>query len=115
VVTTVVGRKRMNIAIDFDDTYTRDPFFWNIVIAHAFNRGHKVYCVTARADKNDQEVLGSIGKVVGEANCYFTAMQGKRAYMYANGIKIDVWVDDTPDMIVRGIDVDVNDGKIYLP
>ena len=103
----------MNIAIDFDDTYTRDPGFWNLVIAHAITRNHRVYCVTARANPNDEEVLGSIGKVIGRDNCYFTAMQGKRAYMYANKINIDVWVDDMPDMIVRGIE-EVNNGKIYL-
>lgn len=105
----------MNIAIDFDDTYTRDPDFWNLVIAHAKVRNHNVYCVTARANPHDEQVLNSIGKVIGPANCYFTAMQGKRAYMYANKINIDVWIDDMPDMIVRGIEVEQNDGKIYLP
>jgi hypothetical protein len=114
VVTTQVG-KRMNIAIDFDDTYTRDPGFWNLVIAHAITRKHIVYCVTARANSYDPEVLDSIGKLIGAGNCYFTAMQGKRAYMYANGINIDVWIDDMPDMICRGIEVEQNDGKIYLP
>jgi hypothetical protein len=107
--------KEMNIAIDFDDTYTRDPHFWDLVISHAIVRKHTVYCVTARANPNDEEVLGSIGQMVGRKNCYFTAMQGKRAYMYANGINIDVWIDDMPDMIVRGIEVEHNDGKIYLP
>lgn len=104
----------MNIAIDFDDTYTRDPGFWNLVIAHAITRNHTVYCVTARAHAQDEEVLGSIGKLIGVSNCFFTAMQGKRAYMLANKIKIDVWVDDMPDMIVNGIE-HVNDGQIILP
>jgi hypothetical protein len=35
--------------------------------------------------------------------------------MWKSGIKIDVWIDDMPDCIVRGIDTEVNDGKIYLP
>lgn len=104
----------MNIAIDFDDTYTRDPQFWNIFVINAIQRNHKVYCVTARAHAQDEEVLGSIGKVVGPENCYFTAMQGKRAYMWANKIRIDVWIDDMPDMIVNGIE-HVNDGQIILP
>ena len=103
----------MNIAIDFDDTYTRDPGFWNLVIAHAQVRQHKVYCVTARANPNDEQVLGSIGKVIGRENCYFTAMQGKRAYMNEQKIIIHVWIDDMPDMIVSGIET-VNGGKIYV-
>lgn len=105
----------MNIALDFDDTYTRDPVFWDMFIMNAIQRNHKVYCVTARSNPKDEEVLGSIGKAVGRDNCFFTAMQGKRAYMYANKINIDVWIDDMPDMIVRGIEVEHNDGRIYLP
>lgn len=105
----------MNIAIDFDDTYTRDPQLWDNFISLALQSGHNVYCVTARANPNDEEVLGSIGQMVGRNNCYFTAMQGKRAYMNANKIIIHVWIDDMPDMIVRGIEVEQNDGLIYLP
>lgn len=104
----------MNIAVDFDDTYTRDPAMWNDFILLAKSFGHNVYCVTARAHSQDEQVLGSIGKVVGPENCYFTAMQGKRAYMWANKIKIDVWIDDMPDLIVSGIE-HVNDGQIVLP
>lgn len=103
----------MNIAVDFDDTYTRDPSLWDNIIRLAQANGHKVYCVTARANPNDDQVLNSIGKVVGRENCYFTAMQGKRAYMYANNIVIHVWIDDMPDMIVSGIE-HVNDGQIYV-
>ena len=104
----------MNIAIDFDDTYTRDPQMWDAFIGLALKNGHNVYCVTARANTQDQQVLGSIGQMVGRQNCYFTAMQGKRAYMWANKIRIDVWIDDMPDMIVNGIE-HVNDGQIILP
>jgi hypothetical protein len=104
----------MNIAVDFDDTYTRDPAMWNDFILLAKSFGHTVYCVTARAHSQDEQVLGSIGRVVGADHCYFTAMQGKRAYMWANKIKIDVWIDDMPDMIVNGIE-HVNDGQIILP
>jgi hypothetical protein len=104
----------MNIAVDFDDTYTRDPQMWDAFIGLALKNGHNVYCVTARAHTQDEQVLGSIGQMVGRQNCYFTAMQGKRAYMWANKIRIDVWIDDMPDMIVNGIE-HVNDGHIILP
>ena len=103
----------MNISIDFDDTYTRDPALWNAFIMQAKASGHNVYCVTARSFRQDREVLDSIGKYVGESNCYFTAMQGKRAYMNEQKIIIHVWIDDMPDMIVSGIET-VNGGKIYV-
>ena len=47
----------MNISLDFDDTYTRDPAFWNSFIVGARGRGHHVYLVTARTPEQGQEVL----------------------------------------------------------
>lgn len=105
----------MNISLDFDDTYTRDPDFWNMFVMNAIQRNHKVYVVTARTPEQGDVVLNTVGKVVGHNSCYFTSMQGKRKYMWANKIRIDVWIDDMPDMIVSGIDDTVNDGEIYLP
>ena len=105
----------MNISIDFDDTYTRDPEMWNIVIAQMQISGHKVYCVTARQpnEYDTLEVYSSIGRIVGSDNCYFTSMQSKKNYMFSKGIYINVWIDDNPDAIVHGIDIELNDGEIY--
>jgi len=103
----------MNISLDFDDTYTRDPNMWNTIVAQMQFSGHKVYLVTMRTPEQGLEVLSTIGRIIGSDNVYFTSMQGKRNYMYAKGIHIDVWIDDMPDAILRGIDTDVNDGKIY--
>ena len=105
----------MNLSLDFDDTYTRDPQMWDNFIRLAQLSGHNVYLVTARTPEQGEEVLNSVGKVVGRDRCYFTSMQGKRKYMWANKIRIDVWIDDMPDMIVSGIDDTVNNGHIYLP
>ena len=38
----------MNIAIDYDDTYTLDKKLWNQVINMFISAGHNVYCVTKR-------------------------------------------------------------------
>ena len=105
----------MNISLDYDDTYTRDPLLWNVFIQDCLVRGHTVYVVTMRTPEQGREVLESVGQRVGESRCYFTSMQSKRNYMYARGISIDVWIDDMPDAILRGVDNEVNDGKIYLP
>ncbi|CAB5221619.1 hypothetical protein UFOVP247_216, partial [uncultured Caudovirales phage] len=38
----------MNIALDFDDTYTRAPSLWNNFIADAKDKGHDIRIVTYR-------------------------------------------------------------------
>jgi len=93
----------MNIGLDFDDTYTRDPEAWNEFI-HIFTaRGHKIYCTTFRFPEQSQQVYDSIGKVIGYENCYFTSYTAKRPYMQSKGIMIDVWIDDQPILIDAGI------------
>jgi hydroxymethylpyrimidine pyrophosphatase-like HAD family hydrolase len=95
----------MNIALDYDNTYTRDPEFWRMVISAAQYRGHTVYCVTARTPNQSQEVYDSIGKVIGGDNCYFTSMGAKKDYMFSKGISIDVWIDDMPFFIENGLSI----------
>jgi len=103
----------MNISIDFDDTYTRDPDTWNLVIAQLQLSGHQVYCVTYRTPEEGLEVYSTIGRIVGTNRCYFTSHQSKQAYTRQQGIKIDVWIDDMPITILEGIDTELNDGEIY--
>ena len=38
----------MNIALDFDGTYTEAPWLWNKFIDDAYLLGHEVYLVTGR-------------------------------------------------------------------
>ncbi len=92
----------MNLSLDFDNTYTRDPAFWNNFVELAVKQGHRVYCVTARRQAQSQEVLETIGSVIGRDNCYFTSMTAKRSYMFNQGISIDVWIDDMPMFIDMG-------------
>lgn len=96
----------MNISLDYDNTYTRDPKFWNNFVELALNHGHSVYCVTARSNMQAEEVFDTIGKVIGEDRCYFTNMTAKRNYMFKQGISIDVWIDDMPLFIDTGINND---------
>jgi len=43
----------MQIALDYDDTYTKDPSLWVKFIDNARDNGHTVVIVTARPDDND--------------------------------------------------------------
>lgn len=95
----------MNISIDFDDTYTRDPQLWNNFIHLAQASGHNVYCVTARGDSFPDEVtevLDTIGKLISKHNCVFTDGKQKRQFCLNNNLVIHVWIDDMPEAIPGG-------------
>jgi hypothetical protein len=94
----------MKIGLDFDNTYTRDPEAWNTFIRYFTGRGHTVYCTTYRLQSQSDEVYETIGEVIGRKNCYFTAYTAKHPYMVAQGIIIDVWIDDMPQLIYQGMD-----------
>lgn len=97
-----VKETRMKISIDYDDTYTRDPLLWNWFAQQALDRGHQVYCVSARSVRDMDEPKMTIGRVIGPENCFGTNLKPKKVFMLdAHRIKIDVWIDDTPEMIVE--------------
>lgn len=91
----------MNIALDFDDTYTRDMDGWDYFIKLFQSRGHSIYCVTARTNtfEDTWQVHGTIGKVIGEDKCIFTGYKSKKDFVSKLGIRIDVWIDDNPFLI----------------
>ena len=87
----------MNIALDYDETYTRDPLFWDGFCRNAKTHGHTVYCVTMRY-REESGGMESIASVV--HSVFFTGRKAKQKYMYDKGIRIDVWIDDSPHFIV---------------
>lgn len=101
----------MNIALDFDDTFTRDPDFWLKFVLLCRNHGHRIYCVTARDTNGSEEVFRELGQYIGEENCFFTGMKAKRSFMWRQGIIIDVWIDDNPGAITNGVADDVENSS----
>ncbi len=93
----------MNLALDYDDTYTRDPVVWNQVIQQFHSAGHKVYLVTLRDGDNYKEVkqVAVALRGVPVYGYYFTNGKAKKTYMYSKGIRIDVWIDDSPQFILQ--------------
>lgn len=87
----------MIIALDYDGTYTKDPALWDQFIHAALVAGHKVVCVTARRDteENRKDVKMPIP-------VYFTSLSAKLWYMEKRGVKVDVWIDDEPDVVMHG-------------
>lgn len=89
----------LTIAIDYDDTFTADPALWVLVIVAAQHRGHKVICVTGRKAlpdfTRDPPLPASVPIVL--AGAEFKRVAAGRA-----GYKVDIWIDDMPEMISSG-------------
>ena len=90
----------MKIALDFDDTYTRDPPFWDKFIADALERGHDVRIVTFRKSSMTDPALDYLRLTI---PVIFTEYQQKRKFTNEMGWIVDVWIDDSPEFIVDPI------------
>jgi uncharacterized HAD superfamily protein len=94
----------LNIAIDFDGTITADPILWRGFIENARYADHKVFIVTARrgTEENFEDIKEWLMIHDIQAPVYFTSLGSKIAYMKDRGIKVDIWIDDDPEALVRG-------------
>jgi hypothetical protein len=88
----------MNLGLDFDATYTKDPETWDDVIALFHSRGHKVHCVTCRRDTTENRKIVKVPGVL----VFFTGLRPKAEFMRKYGITIDVWSDDDPACVLHG-------------
>jgi hypothetical protein len=84
----------MNISLDFDDTYTRDPLLWDNFISSARQHGHRVYVVTMRYKEEGDDVVKYLQENVDMI--IFTGRLAKKPYLDNMHIHIDVWIDDNP-------------------
>ena len=95
--------RRLRIAIDFDDTFTADPELWSELIQRASRRGHIFYCVTNR--HNSEDSIDTINDAFDKGNCQMTIIFanefGKLETVERLGIKIDIWIDDSPYSLTR--------------
>lgn len=90
----------MILAIDYDDTWTADPELWAGFCRMALARGHEVWCVTARPPAMMTEVTVTAGAVLGADRCLTAGAEPKaRAFERQTGKRVDIWIDDMPEMI----------------
>ena len=85
----------MLIAIDYDNTYTADPEWWDEVIRSGQERGHTIVCVTGRTEPPNLPI-----RVICAGDEY------KRDAVRRSGLRIDVWIDDEPGHIEPGRKLD---------
>lgn len=84
----------MNIMIDYDKTFTANTFMFAQLILMMQMHKNKIFLVTSR-DENDvvEHIDFFNDKGVEVIYCDYRA---KRKVCEERGIKIDVWIDDTP-------------------
>lgn len=90
----------MIIAVDFDDTYTRDSLLWDGFREAARAAGHRVVMVTCRRDTDENRRL--LAESAPDWPAFFTNLDPKREHMLRRGIAVDVWCDDDPRCILEG-------------
>ena len=87
----------MLVSLDYDGTYTRDPFLWDAVVKAFRSRGHKVFVITMRTPEQGLQILRDLKDKVDEI--HFTCFEAKHDYATRNGINVNVWIDDMPFFI----------------
>jgi hypothetical protein len=94
----------MLIAIDFDETLTADAQLWREFVGSATTIGHRVVCVTARRDtEENRETLAEWMQSHGlEMSVFFTGLGSKVEFMRSRGHKVDIWIDDDPRKCALG-------------
>jgi len=86
----------MNIAIDYDDTYSRDKKMWSSVCQSMIKNGHKVFCITKRRKQLGKEIRKNILR---EIPIIFVETRYKKQTTLKMRLPIDVWIDDKPESI----------------
>lgn len=86
----------MNIALDYDGTYTEDPNLWLRFVLDAQACGHGVYVVTMRYPSECEDGMFDHRLKALGVPVVSTSRQAKAAACEALGIEIHVWIDDHP-------------------
>ena len=94
----------LTIAIDFDDTLTRDAELWRGFIGSCRSAGYRVLCVTARRDTDDnRETIDSWMHQHGiDLSTIYTGLSSKVDHVAKLGLKVDIWIDDDPRKCALG-------------
>ena len=89
--------KNLCVALDYHNTYSADPKFWDTFIYMCWMRKWDVCCVSHTTDdKEKKDLFDSIGKVIGKKNVILTEGQAKQPYCEKHNIDIDIWIDNNP-------------------
>lgn len=96
----------LRFSIDFDDTFSADPGLWAMFIRQARERGHRFVCFTCRREcEENLEEMGALFEHFGVLNMpiVFCNAGSKQWTADQKGIRVDIWIDDSPHAIVHGV------------
>jgi HK97 family phage portal protein len=101
--------RAMTVSIDFDRTFAADPQMWGEFAKKAVADGNTVVMISRRPESDREEVISSLGDYA-ESFSQVLLVGGDTLKADAAdeaGIKVDVWVDDSPQTIKKGDDGEV--------
>ena len=98
-------QKDLCIALDYHNTYSADPKFWDTFIYMCWMRKFEVYCITHHTgEKQNEKLMDSIGKILDSDHIIFTMGKAKEDYCKSIGLDIDIWIDNNPIHIIQDPD-----------
>lgn len=83
----------MRIAVDYDDTYTRDKGLFNYFIGQAIVTGHEVKFITARFEEMDNRDIIADAYELGIDIVFCNSNQKEECW------DANIWIDDAPESI----------------
>lgn len=99
----------LNIALDYDNTYTTNPDFWRGFIEDANNYNYRVMIVTFRDERFDMtDELKFL--IEHDVPVYFTRGVSKKWWMAQFALndhkQVNIWIDDKPETILHNSELD---------
>lgn len=94
-------RDQIFYAVDYDGTFSRDPELFAAIIRMIWARGDWACIVTGRDESHQIDDI-HINLLWKKLPIFYAGAVYKRDFMDAQGIKIDVWIDDDPGSIAPG-------------
>lgn len=92
----------MNLALDFDNTYTANIPFWRAFIELAQNYGATVAIVTMRSKELDYDSEFNFLKDFYKVETIFCDGEAKKKVCEEAGYDVDIWIDDYPEGVTMG-------------
>lgn len=96
----------VKVALDFDDTYTKDPSTWQALVSKMKESGWEVRFVTFRDDfggYNNHDIVAAAGAM--ELEIIYTAGKQKKPFCAMVGFEPDFWIDDMPHIIPSAVEL----------
>ena len=93
--------RSLTISIDFDRTFAADPKLWGAFAKNAADNGNQVVMISRRPESDRQEVVETLGDYAAAFSQVLLVGPERLKEQAAEeaGVKVDVWVDDSPQFI----------------